>query len=107
MNIGVSTGSVKQLHDILTRLGGEGWEVVATAGVDKTIGVNAVVLIAKRLCVPPAPPPSLEAEWHDDPTGRFDKRYWDGRQWSVHVGTVSPKSTGIDPPTMLGPTAVV
>jgi hypothetical protein len=29
----------------------------------------------------PVSPPA----WHDDPTGRFDLRYWDGRLWTEHV----------------------
>jgi hypothetical protein len=28
------------------------------------------------------PPP---ADWHPDPTGRHELRYWDGNAWSAHV----------------------
>jgi hypothetical protein len=30
---------------------------------------------------PAAPGPA----WYDDPAGRFDFRYWDGREWTHHV----------------------
>lgn len=30
------------------------------------------------------------AGWHPDPLGRFDGRYFDGRQWTQHVGRVGP-----------------
>ena len=69
----------------LNRLGAEGWEVVGTAGTDKTIGFNALVLVLKREIVPPAPPSKgTTAEWYDDPCGRWEKRYWDGRTWTAH-----------------------
>ncbi len=29
--------------------------------------------------------PAGEAGWHRDPTGRFDRRYYDGRAWTRHV----------------------
>ncbi|MEY2420751.1 MAG: hypothetical protein QOI95_818 [Acidimicrobiaceae bacterium] len=101
----LNAGTNMPLGDFLTRLGAEGWEVVTMAFADKTIGLNQVMIVAKRECESPSPPTELEPEWHDDPTGRFDKRYWDGRGWSAHVGTVGPpKTTAIDPPTMLPPT---
>jgi len=39
----------------------------------------------------PAPPrtdqrPLPIAGWYADPTRRFDLRYWDGKQWTPHVG---------------------
>lgn len=36
------------------------------------------------------------AGWHADPFGRFERRYWDGTQWTAHV--VTGGSQGIDPP---------
>lgn len=29
--------------------------------------------------------PAPAEGWHPDPTGRFDRRYFDGRQWTRHV----------------------
>lgn len=93
------------IGDTLNLAGAEGWEVVGFASADKTIGLNAVMVVCKRECVSPPPPADVTAAWHDDPTGRFDKRYWDGRQWSAHVGRVGPpKENAVDPPTMLPPT---
>ena len=104
--VAVGIPSLKALTDALNRLGAEGWEVVTTTSTIKTIANisgNKIIVLAKRRILPPPPPRDRAAAWHDDPTGRFDKRYWDGRFWSVHVGTVNPKSTDKDPPTMLPP----
>jgi hypothetical protein len=30
-------------------------------------------------------PPAWAAEWRDDPTGRYRRRWWDGTQWTEHV----------------------
>lgn len=30
--------------------------------------------------------PAAEKGWHRDPTGRFEHRYFDGRQWTKAVG---------------------
>ena len=42
---------------------------------------------------PGAPPPP--GFWSQDPTGRFQSRYWDGTRWTEHVsdGTI----TSVDP----------
>lgn len=31
-----------------------------------------------------------DAEWLPDPLGRFDTRWWDGQEWTQHVGRVEP-----------------
>lgn len=86
----------------LTRLGAEGWEVVGTAGTDKTLGLNALVLVLKREIVPPAPlPDGTPAEWYDDPCGRWERRYWNGRVWTAHVASFSEKKRDIDAPQTL------
>lgn len=36
------------------------------------------------------------ADWHPDPFGRHELRYWDGFQWTHHVS--SRGSQGLDPP---------
>ena len=41
----------------------------------------------------------MNAEWHPDPTGRHELRYWDGAQWTEHVSdggvqSVSPLDGG-------------
>jgi len=35
----------------------------------------------------------LPASWYDDPTGRFEHRYWDGATWTDHVSTAGVTST--------------
>lgn len=39
-------------------------------------------------------PPTPQG-WHPDPTGRFELRWWDGRQWTSHVS--SDGSASLDP----------
>jgi len=36
---------------------------------------------------PPQAPVQSPAEWYPDPFGRFQLRYWDGREWTSHVST--------------------
>jgi LytR cell envelope-related transcriptional attenuator/uncharacterized protein DUF2510 len=43
-----------------------------------------------------------EAQWAPDPTGRFDYRYWDGRQWTGHVKNGGPLPTAL-PAGLRGP----
>jgi hypothetical protein len=103
----LETGTNMPTADYLAVLGAEGWDMAGIAFADKTIGLNAIVVMLKRECVPPPPPADLGAAWFDDPTGRFDKRYWDGRVWSAHVGiTGPPKKRALDAPTMLPPTTL-
>ncbi|MFT5026981.1 MAG: hypothetical protein ACI9CV_001744, partial [Ilumatobacter sp.] len=32
-------------------------------------------------------------DWHPDPNGRADLRYWDGAAWTEHVSTGGVQST--------------
>ena len=34
-----------------------------------------------------------EGGWYQDPTGRHEKRYWDGSRWSDHVADGSEAAT--------------
>jgi len=34
---------------------------------------------------PPPPPGAQPAAWLSDPTGRHERRYWDGSRWTAHV----------------------
>jgi len=43
----------------------------------------------------PAPQGTAPAGWMPDPRGRFELRYWDGRQWTDHVSTQGQQS--VDP----------
>lgn len=35
----------------------------------------------------------MNADWHPDPTGRHELRYWDGSQWTEHVSDQGKTST--------------
>lgn len=90
------------LQDELVRLGGEGWEAVAVAGVDKTLGMNALMAVLRREVVPPAAlPEGTAADWYDDPCGRWERRYWNGVMWTAHVVKMATKERGLDPPQTL------
>ncbi|HEY8058247.1 MAG TPA: DUF2510 domain-containing protein, partial [Acidimicrobiales bacterium] len=101
-DVAVDITSLKAVTDVLNDLGAQGWEVVSTTAF-ANISANKLIVLAKRRILSPPPPDNPAAAWHDDPTGRFDKRYWDGRFWSAHVGNAHPKVLEKDPPTMLPP----
>ena len=44
--------------------------------------------------------PGTPANWHPDPFGRHELRYWDGSQWTEHVSSHGRQS--IDPPAGAG-----
>lgn len=46
---------------------------------------------------------STPANWHPDPTGRHQHRYWDGQQWTDHVSDNGAQS--LDPVDSAAPTA--
>jgi len=49
---------------------------------------------------PPPPPPPVENPpfgWYSDPSGRHEKRYWDGTRWTEHVSDDDVRSN--DPVT--------
>lgn len=39
--------------------------------------------------------PNVPADWHKDPSGRFELRYWNGTAWTEHVATGGKQS--VDP----------
>lgn len=105
--LSAGTGGRALMNQHLNRLGAEGWEVVGFASADKTIGVNSITALLKRRLVAPPPPADLEPAWHDDPCGRFDKRYWNGEVWTAQVGRAADKSVHLDPPSLLVQPATV
>ncbi len=50
----------------------------------------------KATSTPAAVKPDNPARWTEDPFGRFELRFWDGRRWSEHVSTGGRQD--IDPP---------
>lgn len=102
--LSVNTLSLDALVEKLNDLGAEGWELVTTHSADKLVGVNAVTALIRRLIEPLDPPEASEEAWYADPSGRYDKRFWNGRAWTFHVARVDDKSRHRDPPTQLIPT---
>lgn len=94
----------EKLVQVLNDLGVEGWQLVTTDDIDPTIGTNSILAVVRRPIEPLPPPPTLTEDWYPDPSGRFDKRYWNGRAWTFHVGRSADKSTHRDPPTARTPT---
>ena len=69
----------------LNAAGSLGWEVVAIAAVDPTIGINRLTAILKREAHGWPSPDSTEPGWYPDPTGRHALRNWNGMRWTEHV----------------------
>ena len=99
--------SPEALANELTKKSAEGWEVV-----------NIVTTFDGRYCeflrrpvsgtaqqapqsvgssaAQPAPSSAAPAAWYADPSGRFELRYWDGKEWTEHVARGGQQFT--DPP---------
>ena len=99
--------SPEALANELTKKSAEGWEVVgivttfdgrycaflrrpvsgATQQTPQTVGSSAAQ---------PAPSSAAPAAWYADLSGRFELRYWDGKEWTEHVARGGQQFT--DPP---------
>ena len=99
--------SPEALANELTKKSAEGWEVV-----------NIVTTFDGRYCAflrrpvsgttqqaphvvgsstaQSAPSSTAPAAWYADPAGRFELRYWDGKEWTEHVARGGQQFT--DPP---------
>jgi hypothetical protein len=98
-----STVGLKKLIETLNDLAAESWELVTMDDVDHTIGVNSFTAVIKRRIDPLDDPPHRDEGWYPDPSGRFDKRHWNGRAWTFHVARESDKQVLRDPPTRRTP----
>lgn len=103
--VSTTTNSLPTLVESLNNMAVEGWELVTLDDVDKTIGLNSMVAMMRRRIEPLPAPLSLDEGWYADPSGRFDKRYWNGRAWTFHVGRQADKAVLRDPPTVREPAA--
>ncbi len=59
---------------------------------------DSLLKIYEAMKPPPSPQesePSWAEGWYPDPMGRYEHRFWDGEQWTVHVATGGTQS--IDP----------
>ena len=55
--------------------------------IGSLVGVSVVALVADLVGRPTPPPPGpAPAGWYGDPAGEAGWRYWDGRDWTAHVG---------------------
>lgn len=63
--------------------------IKAAAVVCRFCGRDVEPVAATNTAHPPA-------DWHPDPFGRWQLRYWDGTRWTEHVS--SGGTTSIDPP---------
>jgi len=99
--------SPEALANELTKKSAEGWEVVdivttfdgrycaflrrpvsgTTQQAPQSVGPSAAQ---------PAPSSAAPAAWYADPSGRFELRYWDGKEWTEHVARGGQQFT--DPP---------
>lgn len=102
--VSAPTNNLPALVEKLNDLAAEGWELVTMDDVDRTLGLNQLTAMLRRQIEPLTPPPSLDEGWYEDPSGRFDKRYWNGRAWTFHVGRQSDQAVLRDPPTRRWPT---
>ena len=88
--------SPEALANELTKKSAEGWEVVdivttfegrycaflrrPVSGVPTQVSTPASSASAATTTSSGAP-----AAWYADPSGRFELRYWDGKEWTEHV----------------------
>lgn len=100
----VGANGVRTLVETLNDLASDGWGLVTVTNNDRTVGANALTAMIRRPIVPLPPPDGMDADWYPDPSGRFDRRYWNGRAWTFHVTRDADKSKHRDPPTALPPT---
>lgn len=94
-----NTLDLNAIRNASNKLGALGWELVGVTSVDKTIGMNANLLWFKREVEAP-PDPATDEEWQDDPTGRYDKRRWDGTVWTAETAMMEAKTLHTDSPAL-------
>lgn len=93
-----TANSIASITEQANRLGALGWEPIGIASADRTLGVNAMVLVMKRAISHPPDPPATKDEWQRDPTGRHELRRWTWRGWGAEC--ISGKARVVDPPNM-------
>jgi Protein of unknown function (DUF2510) len=99
--------SPEALANELTKKSAEGWEVVDIvttfdgrycAFLRRPIGsaTHQSPSTAPASAVPATTSGAAPAAWYADPSGRFELRYWDGKEWTEHVARGGQQFT--DPP---------
>ena len=99
--------SPEALANELTKKSAEGWEVV---NIVTTFDGRYCAFLRRQVsgstqqapqsvsssATQPAPSSAAPAAWYADPSGRFELRYWDGKEWTEHVARSGQQFT--DPP---------
>ena len=99
--------SPEALANELTKKSAEGWEVV---DIVTTFDGRYCAFLrrpvsgaptqastpASSASAAPATSSGAPAAWYADPSGRFELRYWDGKEWTEHVARGGQQFT--DPP---------
>ena len=86
MTLTAPASNVDSIRELLNELGSIGWEMCGFASADPMIGLNSYTAVVKRAAAQyPEPGDVDEAAWHPDPSGRHERRYWDGLRWTQHV----------------------
>jgi len=98
----------------LTKKSSEGWEVVSIvptfdgrycAFLRRPTGANSTIAAQQTQSVAEATTTAgtsaqtnatVPAAWYADPSGRFELRYWNGKEWTEHVARSGQQFT--DPP---------
>ncbi len=99
--------SPEALANELTKKSAEGWEVVNIvttfdgrycAFLRRPVSgtTSQVSTPTSSVSAPPATSTGAPAAWYADPSGRFELRYWDGKEWTEHVARGGQQFT--DPP---------
>lgn len=97
--------SPEALANELTKKSAEGWEVVDIvttfdgrycAFLRRPVSGAASEKASSSVAVPPANSTGAPAAWYADPSGRYELRYWDGKEWTEHVARGGQQFT--DPP---------
>jgi hypothetical protein len=61
--------------------------------VEPALNLNSYMAVLKRP-TPTLPPPVETAPgWSEDPSGRYQQRYWNGIRWTEHVSTAGTTAT--------------
>ena len=96
--------SPEALANELTKKSAEGWEVVDIvttfdgrycAFLRRPIS-GSTSQPTSSVATPAATSAGAPAAWYADPSGRFELRYWDGKEWTEHVARGGQQFT--DPP---------
>ena len=100
--------SPEAMANELTKKSSEGWEVVEIlptfdgrycaflrrpVSSTSEVAVSAPATVATSSSSSSA---SVPAAWYADPSGRYELRYWNGKEWTEHVARSGQQFT--DPP---------